>query len=91
MSQSIGSIKVKTSSLPTVNVTTGAVKIAVNSNNPEKVRSIQYLANPANFSIINAQDVQLENTANNNSVLTYDASSQKFLIQNVPGINGGTF
>lgn len=89
MSQSIGSIRVKTSSLPTVNVTTGAVKIAVNSNNPERVRSIQYL--PPSFSVINAQDVELENTANNNSVLTYDASSQKFLIQNVPGINGGTF
>lgn len=91
MSQTIGSIKVKTSSLPVVNVTTGAVRIAVNSNNPERVRSIQYLSNPADFRIATAQDVEIQNTANNSSVLTYDSTSQKFLVQNVPRLNGGIF
>lgn len=91
MSQTIGSVKVKTSSLPVVNVSTGAVRIAVNSNNPEKVRSIQYLSNPADFRIATAEDVTIQNTANNSSVLTYDSISQKFLVQNVPRLNGGIF
>lgn len=91
MSQTIGSIRVKTSSLPVANVTTGAVRIEVNSNNPERVRSIQYLSNPADFRISTAEDVQIQNTANNSSVLTYDSTTQKFLVQNVPRLNGGLF
>lgn len=91
MTQTIGSIRVKTSSLPIANVTTGAVKISVNPGNPQRVQSIQYLSNPSNFSIVQAQDYQFENSANNNSVLTYDSTTQKFVVQNVPRLNGGTF
>ena len=91
MTQTIGSIRVKTSSLPIANVTTGAVKISVNPGNPQRVQSIQYLSNPSDFSIVQAQDYQFENSANNNSVLTYDSTTQKFVVQNVPRLNGGTF
>jgi hypothetical protein len=91
MSQTIGTIRVKTSSQPIANVSTGAVKISVNGNNPQRVRSIQYLSNPAEFRIADAQDVEIQNTVNNSSVLTYDATTEKFVVQNVPRLNGGTF
>ena len=91
MTQSIGSIRVKTSSLPIANVSTGAVRIAVNQNNPQRVQSINYLANAADFRVADATDVQFDNTANNNSILTYDNVTQKFVVQDVPRLNGGTF
>lgn len=91
MTQSIGSIRVKTSSLPIANVTTGAVRIAVNSGNPSRVQSINYLSSPGNFNVADAGDVLVMNTANNNSVLTYDNTINKFVVQNVPRLNGGTF
>lgn len=91
MSQSIGSIRVKTSSLPIANVSTGAVRIAVNQNNPQRVQSINYLSNPSEFKVADATDVQFDNTANNNSILTYDNVTQKFVVQNAPRLNGGTF
>jgi hypothetical protein len=91
MTQSIGSIRVKTSSLPIANVTTGAVRIAVNQNNPQRVQSINYLATGADFRVEDASDVVFGNTANNNSILTYDNVTQKFVVQNAPRLNGGTF
>lgn len=91
MSQTLGSIRVKTSSQPIANVTTGGVKIAINSGNPQRVSSINYLAAPTEFFVMEAGDVLFQNAANNNSVLTYDATTQKFLVQNVPNLNGGTF
>ena len=91
MSQSIGSIRVKTSSLPIANVSTGAVRIAVNQNNPQRVQSINYLSNPSEFKVADATDVRFDNTANNNSILTYDNVTQKFVVQNAPRLNGGTF
>lgn len=91
MTQSIGSIRVKTSSLPIANVTTGAVRIAVNPNNTQRVQSIQYLPTAAAYTIAGATDVQFDNTANNNSLLTYDNTTQKFVVQNAPRLNGGTF
>lgn len=91
MSQTIGSIRVQTSSLPIANVTTGAVRIAVNPNNTQRVQSINYLPTPGDFNVAQAGDVVFENTANNNSVLTYDNTIQKFVVQNAPRLNGGTF
>jgi hypothetical protein len=91
MSQSIGSIRVKTSSLPIANVSTGAVRIAVNQNNPQRVQSINYLSNAGDFRVADASDVRFDNTANNNSLLTYDNVTQKFVVQNAPRLNGGTF
>lgn len=91
MSQTIGTIRVKTSSLPIVNTTVGAVRIAVNSGNPSRVQSINYLSSPGDFNVAGAVDVLIMNTANNNSVLTYDNTINKFVVQNVPRLNGGTF
>lgn len=91
MTQTIGSIRVKTSSLPVANVTTGAVRIAVNPNNAQRVQSINYLPSSGNFRVSDASDVQFDNTANNNSILTYDNTINKFVVQNAPRLNGGTF
>lgn len=91
MTQSIGSVRVKTSSLPIANVTTGAVRIAVNQNNPQRVQSINYLPASTDYTVAGAADVVFQNTANNSSVLTYDNVTQKFVVQNAPRLNGGTF
>lgn len=91
MTQTIGSVRVKTSSLPIANVTTGAVKVAVNAGNPQRVQSINYLTAPGDFNVSQAGDVVFDNTENNSSILTYDNTIQKFVVQNAPRVNGGTF
>jgi hypothetical protein len=91
MSQTISKIRVLTSPFAEANVTTGAVKVSVNPGNTQRVKSFNYLSNPADVVIANAVDVEILNAANNNSVLTYDSTIQKFVVQNVPRINGGTF
>lgn len=91
MTQTIGSIRVKTSSSPITNVSTGAVRIAINSGNAQRVQSINYLSNPSDVKVADATDVTFENTVNNNAVLTYDNITQKFVVQNVPRLNGGSF
>jgi hypothetical protein len=91
MTQTIGSIRVKTSSLPTINATVGGVRIATNSNSPKRVQSINYLTTPSDIVISQASDVLFLNTENNSSVLTYDDVTEKFVVQNVPRLNGGTF
>ena len=91
MTQTIGAIRVKTSSLPIANVATGAVRIAVNPSNPQRVQSIQYLAAQAEYTVMAAGDVVFENSAGNSSILTYDNTIDKFVVQNAPRLNGGTF
>lgn len=91
MTQSIGSVRVKTSSLPIANVTTGAVRIAVNPGNAQRVQSIQYLPVNSNYTVKGAGDVIFENSSNNASILTYDSTIDKFVVQNAPRLNGGTF
>lgn len=91
MTQTIGSIRVKTSSIPGANLTTGAVRISVNQNNAQKVQSINYLPNATDFTVAAAGDVVFGNTENNSSLLTYDNTTNKFVVQNAPRLNGGTF
>jgi len=67
------------------------VKVSVNPGNTQKVRAFNYLPNSTDLVIANATDVEIQNSANNNSVLTYDNTIQKFVVQNIPRINGGTF
>ena len=70
--------------------TTQAINVRVNTAPASRVNNIQYL--PAtSFTVINASDVQFLNAANNLSVLTYDDTTDKFVVQNVPRLNGGTF
>ena len=67
------------------------VKVSVNPGNTQRVKSFNYLPNPTDVVIANAVDVEILNAANNNSVLTYDSRVQKFVVQNIPRLNGGTF
>lgn len=70
--------------------TTQAINVRVNTAPATRVQNIQYV--PAtSFTVINAKDVQFLNAANNLSVLTYDDTTDKFVVQNVPRLNGGTF
>jgi hypothetical protein len=71
--------------------TIGTVNVRVNSSPSVRVQSINYLPAPADFLVRQAADVEIMNSANNNSVLTYDNETQKFVVQNVPRLNGGTF
>lgn len=70
--------------------TIGTVNVRVNTSPTTRVRNIQYVPGTS-FSIIEASDVQFLNAANNLSVLTYDDTTDKFVVQNVPRLNGGTF
>jgi hypothetical protein len=88
MTQTLGSVRVVTSSSPIANVSTGSVKVSVNPGNAQRVQSISYTSE---MKVSNASDVAFENTANNNAVLTYDNITQNFVVQNVPRINGGSF
>jgi alpha-D-ribose 1-methylphosphonate 5-triphosphate synthase subunit PhnL len=71
--------------------TIGTVNVRVNSSPSVRVQSINYLPAPGEFVVREASDVVIMNSANNNSVLTYDNTTQKFVVQNVPRLNGGTF
>jgi hypothetical protein len=71
--------------------TINTVKVALNLVNTPRVKTFNYLPNPTDVIIAQAIDVEILNAANNNSVLTYDSTIQKFVVQNVPRINGGTF
>jgi hypothetical protein len=68
----------------------GSIKVRVNTSPTVKVRNIQYSPSQTLF-LSNAADVIFENTENNLSVLTYDDNIDKFVVQNVPRLNGGTF
>lgn len=68
----------------------GSIKVRVNTSPTVKVRNIQYSPSQT-LAVANAEDVIFENTENNLSVLTYDDSIDKFVVQNVPRLNGGTF
>lgn len=68
----------------------GSIKVRVNTSPTVKVRNIQYSPSQTLF-LSNAADVIFENTENNLSVLTYDEQLDKFVVQNVPRLNGGTF
>ena len=70
--------------------TTQAINVRVNTAPASRVQNIQYIPGTS-FSVINALDVQFLNAANNLSVLTYDDTTDKFVVQNVPRLNGGTF
>ena len=68
----------------------GTINVRVNTSPVTKVRTIQY-APGTTFSLSIATDLEILNTANNLSVLTYDDTTDKFVVQNVPRLNGGTF
>jgi predicted secreted protein len=67
-----------------------SVKVRVNTNPAVRVQSIQYLP-PSDNKISNATDVEFGSPLTARSVLTYDQTTEKFIVQDVPQINGGTF
>lgn len=73
--------------------TIGTVNVRINTSPVARVRTIQYSpgSGGGTFSVSQATDVQFLNTENNLSVLTYDDTTEKFVVQNVPRLNGGTF
>lgn len=71
--------------------TTRTVNVRVNTSPATRVRTLQYSATGASFQVSDASDVIFQNTENNLSVLTYDDNIDKFVVQNVPRLNGGTF
>jgi hypothetical protein len=71
--------------------TIGTVNVRVNTTPSVQVRSIQYLPNRQDYTVKAASDVEILNTANNNSVMTYDETTQKFVVQNIVRLNGGIF
>lgn len=70
--------------------TTRTVNVRVNTLPSTRVKNIQYLPG-SSFDVKDAGDVEFLNTENNMSVLTYDDTVDKFVVQNVPRLNGGTF
>jgi predicted secreted protein len=68
-----------------------SVKVRVNTNPAVRVQSIQYLPSTMDNEISNATDVEFGSPLTARSVLTYDQTTEKFIVQDVPQINGGTF
>jgi hypothetical protein len=68
--------------------TIGTVSVKVNSTPSIKVQSIQYLPGKT---IAGSQDLIIGSPLTSRSVLTYDETTEKFIVQDVPQINGGTF
>lgn len=72
--------------------TIGTVNVRVNTSPVTRVRTIQYSpGSVGTFNVIDAADVEFLNASGNLSVLTYDDTIDKFVVQNVPRLNGGTF
>jgi hypothetical protein len=71
--------------------TIGTVSVKVNSTPSVRVQSIQYLPNPAEYTIKDASDLEISNNLTGRGVLTYDETNQEFVVQDIPRLNGGTF
>jgi hypothetical protein len=79
-----------------------AVKVTVNSSSPNRVsinnqqrttiRTVGIAAQEANIinRIVNLVDVDAT-SLDNNETLVYDEATDKFVVKELPNINGGTF
>jgi len=79
-----------------------AVKVTVNSSSPNRVsinnqqrttiRTVGIAAPEANIinRIVNLSDVDAT-SLDNNETLVYDEATDKFVVKELPNINGGTF
>jgi len=68
--------------------TINTVKVRVNSSPAVRVQSIQYLPGK---SIAESSDIIFGDTLTNRSILTYNPTTEKFVVQDAPQINGGIF
>jgi hypothetical protein len=71
--------------------TINTVRVRVNSGTATRVQSIQYAPNTSDFSVKNATDVEISDNLTGRGVLTYNQTTQEFVVQDVPRLNGGTF
>ena len=71
--------------------TINTVRVRVNSATSSRVQSIQYAPNTGDFSVKNAKDVEISDNLTGRGVLTYNQTTQEFVVQDVPRLNGGTF
>ena len=71
--------------------TIGTVRVTVNPGNTQRVKTISYLTTPGNFIVGQAKDVIYAEELTSRSVMTYDKDTEKFVVQDVPRIDGGTF
>ena len=71
--------------------TIGTVSVRVNSTPSVKVQSIQYLPNPSSYTIKDAADLSISNNLTGRGVLTFNETTQEFVVQDLPRLNGGKF
>ena len=71
--------------------TPSSVKVRVNNGAATRVQSIQYAPNTGDFSVGGATDVEISDNLTGRGVLTYNQTTQEFVVQDVPRLNGGTF
>lgn len=64
------------------------VRVRVNTTPAVRVQSIQYIPGK---SIADSTDIVFGDTLSNRSILTYNPTTEKFVVQDAPQINGGTF
>ena len=82
MTQTVSRVLVSTPSSVKVRVTNGAAS---------RVQSIQYAPNPGDFLVKGAKDVEISNNLTGRGVLTYNQTTQEFVVQDVPRLDGGTY
>lgn len=71
--------------------TINTVRVRVDSGVTTRVQSIQYIPNVNQFSVKNAPDVTISDNVTGRGVLTYNQTTQQFVVQDVPRLEGGTF
>lgn len=70
-----------------------SVKVRVMNGAPTRVQSIQYLPGDLSpkFYIKDAEDIEISNNLTGRGVMTYNQTTQEFVVQDVPRLEGGTF
>lgn len=71
--------------------TINTVRVRVDNGATTRVQSIQYLPKTTDFEIKDASDVEISNNLSGRGVLTYDQTTDKFVVQDVPRLDGGTY
>lgn len=85
MAQTLGAVKVS------VNDVASAVRVTVNNTTSKKVQSVGYLPNRTDLTVADLSDVEFSDNLTARSVLTYNSSTEKFVVQDVSRLEGGTF
>jgi hypothetical protein len=72
------------------NSTIGAIKVRVTNGAPTRVQSVQY-SPVGTVTLKNAVDVSIADNVTDRAVLTYNKTTEQFVAQDVPRIDGGTY